>query len=256
MRTDPKGVVDPPILLLHGFTQTSASWMPVVDRLRRVLPDRRILVPDLSGHGSADPVEDGSSLAATAARLADRFGRTVVVGYSMGGRLALQLTIDHPDAVAGLLLVGATAGIDDPAERADRRRADEELAARIEEEGVEAFLERWTALPLFDGYRATDADLAARRASRAGGLAASLRAAGTGTMDPPLWGRLAEIGVPVTVTAGSRDDKFVKLGHRLVAGIGADARFEVVPDAGHTAHLQRPDRVVELIVDLLDRMTG
>lgn len=258
MRADPKGASDPPLVLLHGFTQTAVSWSPVVDEVRRVLPGRTVEVPDLPGHGSADPDDDGSDLATTADRLADRmldrFGRALVVGYSMGGRLALQMAVDRPDAVAGLLLVGATAGIDDPVGRAERRRADEALASDIEADGVRGFLDRWMALPLFTGFRAGPADLAARRANRAEGLAASLRHAGTGTMDPPLWDRLGAIGVPVTVSAGSRDAKFTALGRRLVDGIGANARFERFEDAGHTAHLEHPARTVELIVELLERL--
>lgn len=234
-------------MLLHGFTQTGASWRPIVDELARSAPGCPVRVPDLPGHGAADPADDGSSLAETAASLVNRWGRALYVGYSMGGRLALRLAVDHPGAVAGLVVVGATAGIDDPGERLARRRSDEALADEIETIGVDRFLDRWMTLPLFAGFRAEADDEAARRRNRATGLAASLRNAGTGTMDPPLWSDLGRITAPTIVVAGSEDTKFVALGERLVAGIGAAARFESLPGCGHTAHLERPRRFAALV---------
>lgn len=247
----PKDPDDPPIVLLHGFTQTGVSWAPVIRNLRQRLPDRTVHAPDLPGHGSADPRLDPSSLADAARQLVERFGKGVYVGYSMGGRLALRLAVDHPDSVAALAVVGATAGIDDADERSDRRRADNELADRIEADGVDSFLQRWLSLPLFSGFTATPADLAARHANRAAGLAASLRHAGTGTMDPPLWPDLHRITATTLVCAGSDDARFVALGRRLAAGIGDRASVHTLAGCGHTAHLQAPDRFADLVVELL-----
>src|SRR5699024_7668632 len=119
-----------------------------------------VYAPDLPGHGSSDPAEDGQTLVETAADLAARYGTALWVGYSMGGRLALRLAVDVPEAVAGLVLVGATAGIDGASERLDRRSADDSLASRIEEQGVDRFLSTWMSLPLFGDFRAEADDLA------------------------------------------------------------------------------------------------
>ncbi len=243
----------PTVVLVHGFTQTHVSWAPVAADLAA---DHRVLAVDAPGHGeSADIATD---LAAGAARLG-RVGsgaagvggeserRAVYVGYSMGGRLALRLALDRPELVAGLVLLGATAGIDDAAERAARRAGDEALADRIERDGVAAFLDVWLAQPLFADLRPTPDDLAARHANAPSGLASSLRLAGTGTMEPPWWDELPSMRVPTLVLAGERDEKFTPLGHRLVDGIGPAAQFSTVPGTGHAAHLQEPMLVANLV---------
>lgn len=246
-----------PLTLLHGFTQTSASWGRFVPHLRAALgarsahPDRAVLAVDAPGHGTrhdvfADLVEGADMIAD---EIAGTVGRSILIGYSMGGRLALHLALQRPEVVTGLVLIGATGGIDDPAERAERRRADEELARSIERDGVDAFLERWLAQPLFAGLEPAPEDAAARRANRAAGLAASLRLAGTGTQEP-LWDRLGAITAPTLVVAGERDTKFTALGRRLVEGL-PNAELVLVPDAGHAAHLEAPDIAAELIADWL-----
>lgn len=237
-------------MLVHGFTQTQVSWAPVAADLAR---DHLVVAVDAPGHGGSTDVRADL---ATAAELLDQAvgellgeagGRAVYVGYSMGGRLALRLALDRPELVAGLVLLGATAGIDDPADRSARRVADEALAERIERAGVEAFLEGWLAQPLFAGLAVDPADLAARRANTPAGLASSLRLAGTSTMDPPWWDELPDLSAPTLVVAGERDEKFTTIARRLAAGIGANARFTTVAGAGHAAHLQQPDAFATLV---------
>jgi len=232
------------LVLLHGFTQTGASWRPLRERLPQ---DWEVQAPDLPGHGDAGDLR--LDLVGSADRLAEQIGDqpAVVVGYSMGGRTALRLALDHPEAVAGLVLIGATAGIDDPAERVARRTADEALAGRIESEGVTSFLDGWLAQPLFAGLRPEPDDLAARRANTAVGLASSLRLTGTGTMDPPWWDELHRIAAPTIVIWGGADTKFSALGHRLADAIGPNAETSSLVDVGHAAHLENPDATAALI---------
>lgn len=242
-----------PVALVHGFTQTSASWNRFVPHLRAAL-DRLgsevthpIVAVDAPGHGSRRDVQldlvDGAE--AIGAEVMGSVGPAVYVGYSMGGRLALHLALARPDRLLGLVLIGATGGIDDPVERAARRRADGDLATSIERDGVDAFLDRWLAQPLFAGLEPAPDDLAARRTNTAAGLAASLRLAGTGSQEP-LWDQLGRITVPTLILAGEHDQKFTELGERLAASIG-DARLAVVPDAGHAAHLEAPGPTAETI---------
>lgn len=232
----------PRIVLVHGFTQTSASWSPVAEVLAT---GHQVVRVDAPGHGGSGGVR--ADLSQGADLLGDAGGEATYVGYSMGGRLALRLALDRPDRVRGLVLLGATAGIDDPAERAARRAADDALAATIERDGVGVFLDRWLAQPLFSDLSPTAEDLAARRANTAAGLASSLRLAGTGTMDPPWWDELEAVTAPTLVVAGSRDQKFTDLGHRLAAGIGPAATFGAVAGAGHAAHLQSPQAFADLV---------
>src|SRR5699024_1478276 len=120
---------------------------------------------------------------------------------------------------------------------------DEQLANRIEDEGVERFLESWLTQPLFAGLEVPAEDLLARRANRAAGLAASLRHAGTGTMEPPWWGELDRMSAPVRIIAGANDTKFVDLGRRMASAVGPNAVFETVDGCGHAAHIERPESV-------------
>lgn len=230
------------VVLVHGFTQTLASWQPVAGDLAT---DHEVVVVDLPGHGGSGRLE--ADLATTSRLLGGAGGRATYVGYSMGGRVALRLALDRPDLVERLVVLGATAGIDDADERAARRVSDDVLAARIERDGVEPFLAGWLTQPLFGGLVPTPADLAARRANTADGLASSLRQAGTATMDPPWWDDLHHIAAPTLVLAGERDHKFTALGRRLVEAIGTNARFAVIDGAGHAAHLQRPATVASSI---------
>lgn len=234
--------VGPRVVLAHGFTQTVASWRPVSQDLAA---GHQVVRVDLPGHGGSGAVR--ADLGATAALVGEAGARATYAGYSMGGRVALRLALDRPDLVERLVLIGATAGIDDDEDRVARRAGDEALADRIERDGVDPFLAAWLAQPLFADLEPADDDLAARQANPAAGLAWSLRLAGTATMDPPWWEELARIGAPTLVLAGEDDRKFVAVGHRLVDAIGANARFEVVSGAGHAAHLQRPAVVAQAI---------
>lgn len=172
-------------------------------------------------------------------------GEGTYVGYSMGARILLHTALDTT-AMRGLVLIGGTPGIEDDDERADRRESDRLLAQRISVEGVDAFLDWWLSQPLFAGLTPTFDDLRERRLNSVDGLVSSLRHCGVGEQTP-LWDRLSDIDVPVLVMAGSRDTKFDAIGRRMTEAIGANARFVAVPDAGHAAHLERPDAVAGIV---------
>ena len=234
-----------PLLLLHGFTQTGRGW----DEVTRHLAGERYrpLAPDLRGHGAAAsrrPI-DVQSCVADVARLAG--GRFALAGYSMGGRLALHVALAHPARVSRLVLVSATAGIEDPAERARRREDDEALAAWMVPRLMSEVADRWGAQPLFEGQ--TPEVAAAARADRLNNepehLAAALRGIGTGSMQP-LWDRLGELAMEVAVLAGERDEKFVALGRRLADGLPR-GELTIVPGAGHALPLEAPAAVAAAI---------
>ncbi len=234
----------PTLVLLHGFTHTGASWDPV----RSELGERyRGLAPDIRGHGSASgraPVTLGAVLADIESLTPDRF---TLAGYSMGGRLALQLALAHPARVERLVLIGASPGISDRRERDARRRSDERLADVIERSSIKEFAERWEATPVLTGQ--PTAVLEAVRADRLrnipAGLARALRGLGTGAL-PSLWKRLGELAMPVVLIVGERDQKFRAIAGEMAVEI-PEAEVVVVPGAGHAVHLEAPRRVAEII---------
>ena len=235
------------VVFAHGFTQTGRSWDGIVDALAARLDDLDPVAPDLPGHGGAGQMSD--DLWTSADRLVSIGGSASYVGYSMGGRVALHAAIARPESVQSLVLIGATAGIDDADTRADRRASDEALAARVEEIGVASFLDSWLANPLFARLTDESADRNDRLRNTPAGLASSLRCRGTGTQ-APLWSRLGEIRCPTLLLVGEYDAKFRALGERLVDGI-PEARLEVVPASGHSVHLEQPAATVDALVHFL-----
>ena len=239
--------VGPTVVAVHGFAQTRDCLGPLGHELAGRF---HLVAPDAPGHGcSLRHAEAG--LAEGADLLVHTGGRAAYVGYSMGGRLCVQAALDHPDRVTALVLIGATAGIDDETERAARQRADAALADRLEAIGLEAFLTEWLALEMFTGLPDWARFEQERRTNTAEGLARSLQRAGTGSMHP-LWGRLGRVGVPVLLVTGERDERYGRIADRMAAALGPAARHEVIADAGHAAHLEQPERTTELVCSFLE----
>jgi 2-succinyl-6-hydroxy-2,4-cyclohexadiene-1-carboxylate synthase len=233
-------------VLIHGFTQSAGSWAGIA---RALAQDHTLIALDAPGHGHS------AAVAADLPRGADLMleaagGPAAWMGYSMGGRFALYVAHRHPEQVRRLVVVSATGGIDDPAARAARRDADESLAVRIEQEGVEAFVRWWLNRPLFATLPKAAAALDSRLGGTAAGLASSLRLAGTGSQQP-LWSRLPELQMPVLVVAGELDDVYLAHGRRLVDSIGANATLAVISGAGHACHLEQPTAFVEIVSPFL-----
>jgi 2-succinyl-6-hydroxy-2,4-cyclohexadiene-1-carboxylate synthase len=232
------------LVLFHGFTQTGKSWQPIVHALAGRY---RALTPDLPGHGDFAERRPASFAACDAYLRALMRRPFTLAGYSMGGRIALHAALSLGPVVERLVLIGASPGIADPAERAARAAADAALADRIEAIGADAFVREWGAQPLFAGMPRGVAELAEddRLRNTASGLAAALRGLGTGVM-PPLWDRLGELTIPVELVVGERDEKFRAIASQMEAAL-PDARTHVMEGAGHAVHLETPDRVVELL---------
>lgn len=227
------------VVALHGFAGTGRGWAAV---------DPGYRTPDLPGHGTAGSVRPITFAACVEHVLAAAPERFVLAGYSMGGRIALHVALAAPERVARLVLVATTAGIEEPGERLERRRADEALAAEAETGDIEAFVTRWSANPLFAG---DPPDAVGRwqedmRRNEPSNLAAALRGIGTGAM-VPLWGRLGELRMPATVVTGERDAKFTALGRRLAEALPGAGAPVVVPGAGHGLPREAPAAVAAAI---------
>lgn len=229
------------VVLVHGFTQTGRCWGPIAADLER---DHEVVRVDAPGHGGSADVEAG--LRDGAGLIGDAGGLAAYVGYSMGARFCLHLALAQPSRVRALVLIGGTAGIEDQAERAARREQDLRTAQRIAAQGLEAFLDGWLDQPLFSSLP-PEADCREERlANTVRGLQSSLVRAGTGSQEP-LWDQLPRLSMPVLVVAGEQDAKFAAIGERMATAIGVNATLALVPDAGHTAHLEQPEAFLSIL---------
>ena len=240
----------PRIVLLHGFGQTCRCWGPLAPALARA---HEVVRVDAPGHGGSGDV--AADLPTTGRLVAEVGGPAVYLGYSMGARMALHVAREVPGVVRSLVLVGGTPGIEDEAARAERRAADLAQAQRIRAEGVDAFVERWLAMPMFAGLPPGARFEDERRRNTAEGLATSLELAGTGSQ-APLWDALPDIEPPVLVVAGEDDHRYAAIAERTAGAIGPNARAALVPGAGHSAHLEQPERAVDLVLGWLAEVTA
>jgi 2-succinyl-6-hydroxy-2,4-cyclohexadiene-1-carboxylate synthase len=234
----------PPLVLLHGFTGSTATWRPYRERLAGRF---RLVAIDLPGHGRSPlPIAGLVAVAEDLVAVVDRLGiaRAHWLGYSLGGRAALHVVVAHPARVERLVLEGASPGIADSAERNARRAADEELATSVGRERLPAFVDRWMAQPLFASQaRLGPERLAYERAHRLRGspasFAAALRCLGTGAQ-APLWAALAAVAAPTLLVVGAEDTRYRAIAEEMAARMPRGA-IAVVPRSGHAAHLENPD---------------
>lgn len=237
------------VVFLHGFSGTRHAW----DETIAALPPERYtpLALDLPGHGeqvdAPRPIGFDGCVAGVLDRSPDRFA---LVGYSMGGRVALHIALAAPERVSALVLISSTAGIEDHAERAKRRETDRQLADEIAAGSIEDFAARWGSQAMFasDPSEVSAKARADQLRNRSDGVAAALTGIGTGEMWP-LWQRLAELTMPVAVVAGERDVKFCELGRRMVSLL-PDADLRIVP-GGHRLPYERPDAILAALAGVV-----
>ncbi|WP_119066277.1 2-succinyl-6-hydroxy-2,4-cyclohexadiene-1-carboxylate synthase [Rubrobacter indicoceani] len=240
-------------LFLHGFLGSGADWTGLAGDL-----PFRLLVPDLPGHGAAVglPQELYSMEGAAEFMLCMLDGRGVetcnIVGYSMGGRLALYLALRHPERVKALVLESSSPGLKTEKERAARRKSDKRLADRLEasdREDLRCFLEGWHRQLLFaslaDHEGLTEKLVAERLSNDPRELARSLRSMGTGSQ-PSLWDELPDLRVPTLAVAGELDGKFRGIA-REMARLSENIEIVVVEGAGHNVHVEKPQEFARLV---------
>lgn len=246
--------MNPKLVLLHGFTGSSENWQPHREFFSAYFD---VLVPDLPGHGSNPAIQ--FSMADTAKELIEFIQhhtpeKVHLLGYSMGGRLALYLAIFYPEMFHSLILESASPGLASESERTARIASDEQLAQKLMQEGIEKFVDYWENIPLFATQKNLPEDVRVKlRSQRLKnnplGLANSLRGMGTG-VQPSLWDQLPELKLPVLILAGEQDTKFTQIGQQMHALI-PDAQLKIIPNAGHTIHLEQPGLFHAIVLEFL-----
>jgi 2-succinyl-6-hydroxy-2,4-cyclohexadiene-1-carboxylate synthase len=245
------------LVLLHGFTGSAAGWGHLLDALAEY--GLRIIALDLLGHGQSDAPEDAQrysiehcqqDILAALQALGIRKGQATILGYSMGGRIALYAAFSR--FFRALILESASPGLENPVEREQRRASDEALAASIKREGVPAFVERWERLPLFESQKMLPFECwetlhRQRLQNNATGLAQSLRGVGTG-VQPSLYAQLPNLHIPVLLITGKLDTKFTAIAKRMAQAL-PQSQLHIIPAAGHTVHLEQPQLFTSLVGD-------
>ncbi len=250
----------PAVLFLHGFMGSSADWRDVMAAMQgRVF----CVALDLPGHGASLGLTPEAYTIEGSARIVTHvldeldIRSPVIVGYSMGGRLALYLALRYPERCLGLFLESASPGLENEEERTVRRTADEERARRLEAGDFEAFLRDWYRQPLFASLARDETLLRqaieVRRRNDPGELARSLRGVGTGSQ-PSLWGDLESLTVPALAVAGELDEKYATISSRM-ASLNQPIGSELVRGAGHNMHEEAPAEYAALLGRFLDGLS-
>lgn len=247
----------PTLIFLHGFLGSGRDWLPVAEAFSST---HHILLPDLPGHGAhtrRDPgALDFESLSAELAGFVQSFSgvRPVLIGYSLGGRLALHFACSHPAQAGALILESASPGLTDPTERAARAAQDDALAGRLRSGGLAAFVESWYRADLWRSLRSRPDLLAQISGDRLGGdavwLARVLSELSPGRM-PPLWDCLPGLRLPVLLLAGDLDPKYPAVLRRAGALI-PNAVHTLIPGAGHNIHLEQPEAFIQALRPFLE----
>ena len=245
----------PPLLLLHGFLGSGEDWMDCAGTLGE---SRLCIMPDLPGHGkTATLTEKQPSFEEISRQLAHIVrelhpGPWDLVGYSMGGRLALHLALHHADLFRSVVIVSASPGLPTAKEREQRRLADGKLAGSIAAD-FESFLEGWYRLPLFEQlakHPLFPEIFERRRNNNPSALACALDTLGTGNQ-PSLWTRLAANRLPLRFFAGEKDTKYVEIGRQLV-NLCPCSELVVFPGCGHTPHIENRPLFLERLTGFID----
>ena len=249
---------DETVVLLHGFTGSTKTWHEVAALLPKTY---RIIAVDLIGHGQTDSPEDAIYYTMKyQIELLHKLFEVLqlkqfhLVGYSMGGRVALSYAVQYPEKLVSLILESATPGIIDEQLRIERQHSDYTLACKIEEEGVEAFISFWENIPLFETQKQLPAKRQAklrneRQNQQAVGLANSLRMMGTGKM-PEMWGHVASLPMQTTLITGELDTKFINIANEMQQ-VNKSIHHIIVPSVGHAIHVENSKKFATIVKEAI-----
>lgn len=244
-----------PILFLHGFTGSSNDW----EFIDGNLPDEYTpIFIDLIGHGkSSSPSDKEKYSEESQLKIINdlltflSIKEIILVGYSMGGRLALLFTINFPNRVKALVLESSSFGLENKIERKDRILSDVELAKKIENIGILNFIDYWMNIPLFDSMKSIDPtqldELKKRKISENNiiGLKNSLLGFSQGSMSY-LGNSLKDIKIDVLIISGKLDKKYCRIAEELNSLIHA-SDIKIISDCGHNVHFEKPEDFLKFL---------
>ncbi len=248
------------LLMLHGFTGKGANFKEMLKGFTE-LESYTIILIDQLGHGNTDIPSNPQRYrmehaTADLKEMMDRLGISSVslYGYSMGGRLALSFALTYPEMVKKLVLESASPGLALKEDRYNRKQADEKLAEKIQHEGLQAFMEFWTSIPLFQSQKQlsekTKAEILEQRMNNSTlGLANSLLGMGTGVQSS-YWEQLHQIDFPVLLSAGEWDGKFISIAQEMNKRI-EKSHFIKISGAGHAIHVEQPRKFGKIVSEFL-----
>jgi 2-succinyl-6-hydroxy-2,4-cyclohexadiene-1-carboxylate synthase len=241
------------VVALHGFTGSHEDFEPMKSYVNHDAVE--VITPDWPGHGKKKHETDPKNYSINAHMdiITESIGssrKIILLGYSMGGRLALNWAINNPGKIEKLILIGASPGIADEAESQERLNGDQALAQFIRNHGVRPFIKYWNGKTFFRPLMSLPPDrldpiLERRFKNTAEGLALSLESVGTASL-PSLWPRLNELRCKVDIVVGEKDPKFVEIAHRMGECL-PKARISVIEFAGHAVHLEYPSDCAKLL---------
>ena len=246
------------LLLLHGFTGSLENWHPFIEPLALRFT---LTLVDILGHGrSASPPDPGRySITAVSNDLLTlcshlNIKKFHLLGYSMGGRLALYTAVHHPHRLHSLILESSSPGLALLEERQARTQRDNALADTIETNGIDSFVAYWENLALWDSQKRLSEPVKQqlrqqRLQNNPQGVANSLRGMGTGAQ-PSLWSSLPNLHCPTLQIVGALDQKFVAINQKMVKTI-PNAQLIIIPNTGHTVHLERPSLFTQQLLHFL-----
>ena len=250
-----------PVIFLHGFTGSAEEWSSFFGQIN---PDYFPIAIDLPGHGKTKILQDVDAY--SAALYIDvinnvleyfKIEKTILLGYSMGGRAALSYALAYPQKISALILEGATAGIENEKERETRIKNDTVLIEKLLSEGIDDFINYWMSLPFFRSLKSLSDDeynklVCRKKENSPRELAKSLKGFGTGEM-PPLWSKLHLLEIPVLLIAGSLDTKFARI-NRKMNEIIPISKLAIMEDCGHNTHLENKEEFIILVNNFLKEL--
>lgn len=244
-----------PLVLLHGFTGSTETWLPLMEKWSSAF---KVIAIDLPGHGQSK-IAQFPSMTGFCDELKEildalEVDRCHLLGYSMGGRIALSFALRHPNYVSHLILESASPGLKTIEERLTRQTADGRLGDKILRQGIEAFVNKWEKMPLFDSQKTLPKEVLERQRSErlsqdANGLKLSLQHMGTGAQ-PSWWEQLKSLSIPTQLIVGELDHKFVKINRDMEKQIKW-SELIIVQDAGHAVHLEQVEKFATIVMEFI-----
>lgn len=247
-----------PVILLHGFSGDITTWSKCEKGLMK---NTRIIKIDLVGHGkssSPDSIEryEMKSVVEDLRIIFQKLNivQADVVGYSMGGRVALAFSLMNPTLVRKLVLESASPGLVTEEEKSSRRKQDQLLASNIKQNGIDWFVEYWGNISLFESQKKLPALIRQRikeqrMQNSIKGLANSLIGMGTGSQ-PSYWDNLNEYSGEVLLLTGSIDKKFVMIAEKMSKYL-KNSQWVNIDGCGHAIHVEQPEKFGTIVSGFL-----